>query len=70
MKNRCVALWLGLVSIVGAVPAGAEQEESLATADLADLDRKLNNPLTSTWSLTFQNNSSANTGDAVAGTEY
>lgn len=43
---------------------------SLATADLAEIDRKLNNPLTSLWSLTLQNNTSTKTGDAIDGTEY
>jgi hypothetical protein len=47
-----------------------DQQDSLATADLAELDRKLNNPLTSIWSLTFQNNTSVNTGDALDGNEY
>jgi hypothetical protein len=45
-------------------------QDSLATADLAELDRKLNNPLTSIWSLTFQNNTSMNSGDAINGDEY
>ena len=49
--------------------ADAEEQSSLATADLAEIDRKLNNPLTSIWSLTFQNNTSANTGDLVEDTE-
>ena len=46
------------------------EEDSLATVSLAELDRKLNNPLTSIWSLTFQNNTSVNSGDAVDGDEY
>ena len=45
-------------------------EDDLATADLAEIDRRLNNPLTSIWSLTFQNNTSAYEGDAIDGTEY
>ena len=49
----------------------AETENlDLATADLGEIDRALNNPLTSIWSLTFQNNTSSKTGDAVDGTEY
>ena len=44
-------------------------EDSLANADLAELDRKLNNPLTSIWSMTLQNNTSINSGDAVDGDE-
>ena len=35
---------------------------------LADIDRQLNNPLTSIWSLTFQENFSLNKGDRVDGT--
>lgn len=53
-----------------AISAEANAQDSLATADLAELDRKLNNPLTSIWSLTFQNNTSVNTGDAIDGNEY
>jgi hypothetical protein len=44
-------------------------EESLATADLAEIDRKLNNPLTSIWSLTFQNNTGVNQGEDIEGSE-
>lgn len=42
----------------------------LDNADLAELDRQLNNPLTSIWSLTFQNNTSAKTGNDIDDTEY
>jgi hypothetical protein len=35
---------------------------------LAEIDRRLNNPLTSIWSLTFQENFSLNKGDRVDGT--
>ena len=35
---------------------------------LAEIDRQLNNPLTSIWSLTFQENFSLNKGDRVDGT--
>jgi hypothetical protein len=45
------------------------EEESLATADLGEIDRRLNNPLTSLWSLTLQNNLNVNKGDAVDGRE-
>ena len=50
--------------------AQTESGEGLATADLAEIDRRLNNPLTSLWSLTLQNNTSAFQGDAIDGTEY
>ncbi|MEH6588956.1 MAG: hypothetical protein V7746_01800 [Halioglobus sp.] len=53
-----------------AMSAEPETQDSLATADLAEIDRKLNNPLTSIWSLTFQNNTSVNSGDAIDGDEY
>jgi len=43
---------------------------NLATADLAEIDRQLNNPLTSLWSLTFQNNSTIYEGDSLEGSEY
>jgi hypothetical protein len=36
---------------------------------LAEIDRRLNNPLTSLWSLVFQENLILNTGDLVDGTE-
>jgi hypothetical protein len=36
--------------------AQTSADEDLATADLAEVDRRLNNPLTNLWSLTFQNN--------------
>ncbi len=54
----------------GQAIAQANPEEGLATADLAEIDRKLNNPLTDLWSLTFQNNTSFFEGDAIDGTEY
>ena len=64
---------LGLAAALTLITTGhltAAEDESLATADLAEIDRKLNNPLTSIWSLTFQNNAGANTGDLVDHTEY
>lgn len=60
----------GLLLPASAVCSDPEPQDSLATADLAEIDRKLNNPLTSIWSLTFQNNSSINSGDAIDGDEY
>lgn len=60
----------GLLLPMSAIGDQPEPEVSLATADLAELDRKLNNPLTSIWSLTFQNNTSLNSGDAVDGDEH
>ncbi len=45
------------------------EADSLANADLAEIDRKLNNPLTNLWSLTFQNNTTFHKGDAIDGHE-
>ena len=68
-SNRLVfAVGLGMLTTVCAGDNQAEQ--SLADTDLAELDRQLNNPLTSIWSLTFQNNTSINTGDALDGNAY
>jgi hypothetical protein len=52
------------------VSTGQAEETDLATADLGEIDRKLNNPLTNIWSLTLQNNTAVNSGDAVKGNEY
>lgn len=60
----------GLLMSTPAICDDPQPQESLATVDLAELDRKLNNPLTSFWSLTFQDNASINSGDAVEGDEY
>jgi len=66
MVNRLVILCMLLI-VAG---SGIAENHSLATADLAEIDRKLNNPLTSLWSLTLQNNTSIMDGDSVDGTEY
>lgn len=52
------------------VMAQTAPEDDLATADLAEIDRRLNNPLTSLWSLTFQNNTTAYEGDVLDETEH
>ena len=49
--------------------AVSEQEGSLATTSLEEIDRKLNNPLTDIWSLSFQNNTGINDGTAISGSE-
>jgi len=46
----------------------SDRDHSLASADLGEIDRKLNNPLTDLWSLTFQGNYSLIRGDAVEDT--
>ncbi len=70
MKLKSIIVILFLASTVSFVEAEQDGELDLATADLGEIDRALNNPLTSIWSLTFQNNTSTKTGDAVDGTEY
>lgn len=70
MGVKASAACCGLLLSTSAICADPEPQDSLATADLAELDRKLNNPLTSIWSLTFQNNASLDSGDAIDGDEY
>jgi len=67
---RIKHIFLGLIWITVSAFAETAPEDSLATADLAEIDRKLNNPLTDLWSLTLQNNTFVKTGDAVDGKEY
>jgi hypothetical protein len=63
-------LYLTLLIVSTAVFADDGQEElDLATADLSEIDRRLNNPLTSIWSFTFQNNTAIKEGDAIDGSE-
>ncbi|NWK56486.1 hypothetical protein HW115_12760 [Verrucomicrobiaceae bacterium N1E253] len=45
-----------------------ESTETLAEMSLADVDQKLNNPLTSLWSLTLQENYTILKGDNIDGT--
>jgi len=52
------------------IPLDLYAIDDMVTADLAEIDRQLNNPLTDIWSLTFQNNTSVKTGDDVDGKEY
>ncbi len=61
--------FLCILSFVTGSLAETERGDSLATADLAEVDRRLNNPLTDLWSLTFQNNTGLMEGDAIAGSE-
>ncbi len=71
--KRMIRAAIGVLTVLIIVPvsfAAPESEDSLATADLAELDRKLNNPLTKIWSLTFQNNTAIKDGDAIDGSEY
>jgi hypothetical protein len=63
-----LALFLSLLA--GAATAENEPEagEDLTTMSLDEVSRKLENPLTKLWSLTFQENLSLNQGDRVSGT--
>jgi hypothetical protein len=55
---------LALSAVADEVPFS----DDLATADLGEIDRKLNNPLTDLWSLTFQENYSLISGDDIEDT--
>lgn len=63
-------LFAGLLYTLEGAAAGQEEALDLSTADLSEIDRQLNNPLTDIWSLTFQNNTALKTGDAVEGSEW
>ena len=45
------------------------EAEDFENLSLEEVSRQLENPLTSLWSLTFQNNYSLSNGDAVSGTQ-
>ena len=61
----------GLLLLMGAssVLAQSDMEEVLDEEDLEEIGRQLENPLTSLWSLTFQENLSFLKGDLLDGTE-
>lgn len=61
---------IGVMASALSLAAGGSLAQDLATADLAEIDRKLNNPLTDIWSLTFQNNTAVKRGETIDGTEY
>ena len=69
MKLLTTLICLLLIGSVSHAESEPDQEVDLATADLGELDRQLNNPLTSIWSLTFQNNTAVKQGDAIDGSE-
>ena len=52
------------------IPPAEEEETSLEEASLDEISRQLENPLTSLWSLTFQENYSIIEGDAVDGQDW
>ena len=66
---RKIVLLLLFAAFACMAETGEEQEIDLKTADLGEIDRALNNPLTDLWSLTFQNNTSVQQGDAIDGNE-
>lgn len=77
MRSICVRSCLLLLMLVRIaaladepLPDATDDEggDSLESADLSEIDRKLNNPLTDLWSLTFQGNYSLITGDAIEDT--
>jgi hypothetical protein len=61
-----LAVLLLAVSLAGA----QEVNEPGELPSLEEIDRQLNNPLSKTWALTFQDNISFNQGDLVDGTTY
>ena len=61
---------VAMIMVASAAPSLLNAVEDLQNADLAEIDRQLNNPLTSIWSLTFQNNTSVKTGNDIDGEEY
>lgn len=61
---------VSVLLLAGIVPSNSYAIDDLATADLAEIDRQLNNPLTDIWSLTFQNNTSVKTGNDIDGEEF
>lgn len=60
-----LSLWLPCV----AEAAVEEPSDDLASMSLDEVSRKLENPLTKLWSLTFQENLSLNQGDRASGTK-
>jgi len=66
VRQRIAVLVLGcLMLCVGALTARAEEEESLD-----EISRALDNPLTSRWSLTFEDKYHIQEGDVIEGTTY
>ena len=49
-------------------PAEADLDEQAQEEVLAEIDRQLNNPLTTIWSLTFEDSLLEKRGDAISGT--
>jgi len=74
-SNSIVILLIFLLSLMS-LPAICSDSTQVANADnnsqlpsLEEVDRRLNNPLTSLWSLVFQENLKMLTGNLIDGTE-
>ena len=67
----CFVFSVLLVPMTGGAQGGEEGVASqLSELSLEEIDRRLNNPLADIWSLTLQNNTGINEGEAVDGSEY
>lgn len=66
--NCLVTIVLGLIATAAIAEDEVAFNDDLAEADLSEIDRKLNNPLTDLWSLTFQENYSLVRGDGIEDT--
>ena len=63
-----VTVFLWLIAATAIAEDEVPFNDDLADADLSEIDRKLNNPLTDLWSLTFQENYSLIRGDGIEDT--
>jgi len=59
-----------LVALRAPAAYGQESGGAGEKPDLAEIDRQLNNPLTSLWSLTFQDNLGIKEGELIEGSTY
>jgi len=59
-----------LILLLLVLPLWAERCTAGEDEDLAEINRRLENPLTKLWSLTFQENLAIQEGDVVDGTTY
>ncbi len=64
-----MAFLLLSVGVAFAEPASSEGREDLSTMSVDEVSRRLENPLTDLWSLTFQQNLALVEGDRIEGTE-
>ncbi len=62
---KLAILLVTLVALRATVAYGQESGGTGGESDLAEIDRQLNNPLTSLWSLTFQDNLGIKEGDLI-----